>query len=118
MTGLNVESDPLAKLVIRAGDGAIIVVNFVRLQPGKEAAHQRYLDAVGPILARYGGLPSYAGESLGTLIGEEHWDRVAITHYPSTQALHNFVTDPDFVALAPLRHDALEAGVVHVFRAP
>ena len=118
MTGLNVEGGPLARLVMRAGGGAIIVVNFVRLQPDKQGAHQRYLDAVGPILARHGGLPSYAGESLGTLIGEEHWDRVAITHYPSTQALHNFVTDPEFVALAPLRHDALEAGVVHVFRAP
>ena len=116
MTRLDVDDDPLAELLARYPDEPVVVVNLVRLKPGGQDAHRAYLDQVDGILRRYGATPWYTGPGLGTLIGEEHWDKSAITTYPSVRALAAFIADPQFLALAPLRHEALDAGIVHVFR--
>jgi len=118
MTRLDVDGDPLADLLARFPDEPVVVVNLVRLKPGGHDAHRAYLAQVDRILERYGAKPWYFGTGLGTLIGEEHWDRAAITSYPSVRTLAAFIEDPAFLALAPLRHEALEAGIVHVFRQP
>lgn len=112
---LDVENDPMSDLLERCGDQPIVVVNLVRLKPGGEAVHARYLESVDRILERYGATPRYTGVGVGTLIGDEEWHKAAITTYPSAKVLAQFIDDPEFLALAPLRHEALEAGVVHVF---
>lgn len=116
MTALDITDDPLRDLVARAGDEPIVVVNLVRLKPGGDRAHEQYLREIAPILERYGAQSLYSGVALGTLIGDEHWDKAAITRYPSARALSDFIQDPEFAQKAPLRHAALDAGIVHVFR--
>ncbi|MFM8894805.1 MAG: DUF1330 domain-containing protein [Actinomycetales bacterium] len=116
MTGLDVPGDPLQQLLQEYPDEPIVVVNLVRLKPGGLTAHEQYLEQAGAIMRRYGAEPTYLGPGLGTLIGDESWDKAAITTYPSVRALAAFINDPQFEALAPLRHQALDAGIVHVFR--
>lgn len=116
MTGLDVEGDPLQRLLREYPDEPIVVVNLVRLKPGGHEAHQRYLTQASAIMRRHGADPTYLGPGIGTLIGDEAWDKAAITAYPSVRALAAFIEDPQFAALAPLRHEALQAGIVHVFR--
>src|SRR6185437_43979 len=49
------------------------------------------------------------------LIGDEAWDVAVVTRYPSRRALAELVRDPEFEATTPLRHAALEAGILHAF---
>ena len=92
-----------------------MLVNLVRMRPGGEAAYARYRDAVGPLAARVGAEVVYAGEAAGTLIGDEDWDLAYVVRYPSRRAVSDLVTDPEFEALAALRHEALAGGILHAF---
>ncbi len=118
MTGLDVPGDPLARLVRDHPNTPIVVVNLVRLREGGQQAHRAYLEQATPIMKRHGDQPTTLGPGIGTLIGDQTWDRAAITTYPSARALADFISDPDFEKLAPLRHQALQAGIVHVFLQP
>lgn len=115
MTRLDVDGDPLQQLLEQFPDKPIVVVNLVRLKQGGQDAHRQYLEQANPIMQRHGARPTYLGPGIGTLIGDDNWDKAAITSYPSVRALAAFIADPQFEALAPLRHQALEAGIVHVF---
>lgn len=112
MRGLDITPEALERF-LAGGEGPVVLVNLVRVQPGGEEAYRRYGAVVGPLLAKVGAEVLYAGGASGTLIGDERWDRVAVTRYPDRQALARLVRDPDFEAAAPLRHEALEGGVLH-----
>ena len=112
--GLDITPDALDRF-LEGGDGPVVLVNLVRLRPGGTEAYARYAEAVGPLLARHGASVLYAGSAQGVLIGEERWDRVAVTAYPSRNALAALVRDPEFEAATPLRHEALEDGILHAF---
>ena len=49
------------------------------------------------------------------LIDSQAYDYAAVVRYPDPAALRRLVEDPRFVAAAPLRHAALEAGILHAF---
>ena len=112
--GLDITPGALDRF-LAGGDGPVVLVNLVRLRPGGEEAYRRYGEAVGPLLARHGAKLLYAGSAQGTLIGEESWDFAAVTEYPSREALAGLVRDPEFEATTPLRHEALEDGILHAF---
>ena len=59
----------------------------------------------------------YAGKPVERLIGDEEWDVAVVSRYPSRAALAALVRDPEFEAAAPLRHEALEAGLLYGFDA-
>jgi uncharacterized protein (DUF1330 family) len=112
--GLDITPDTLERF-LEAGDGPVVLVNLVRLRPGGEDAYHRYGEAVAPLVARHGGQLVYAGSAQATLIGDETWDYAAVTRYPSRTALAGLVRDPEFEATTPLRHAALEDGILHAF---
>jgi uncharacterized protein (DUF1330 family) len=89
----------------------------VRLRPGGADAYRRYGEAVAPLLARHGAEVLHAGEPVERLIGDEEWDLAVVARYPSRSALAALVRDPEFEAAAPLRHEALEAGLLYGFGA-
>jgi uncharacterized protein (DUF1330 family) len=91
----------------------VVLVNLVRLRPGGEAAYQRYLDAIGPAAARHGAELVYSARCVGTLIGDDQWDLVILTRYPSRAALAGLVADPEFGAAKALRHQALADGILY-----
>lgn len=113
-TGLDITGDAVERF-LAGPEGPVTLVNLVRLRPGGEEAYRRYAAVVGPLLARHGAEVVFAGKGAGTLIGEEDWDLAAVTRYPSRKALADLVADPQFEAAAPLRHEALGAGVLHAF---
>jgi uncharacterized protein (DUF1330 family) len=114
--GLDISADALERF-LEADDGPVVLVNLVRLRPGGEDAYRRYGEAVAPLLTRHGAQLVYAGSAQGTLIGNEAWDYAAVTRYPSRTALAGLVRDPEFEATTPLRHEALEDGILHAFTA-
>jgi uncharacterized protein (DUF1330 family) len=112
--GLDITPDALQRL-LDAGDGPVTLVNFIRLRPDGAEAYQRYVDAVAPVIARVEAELIYAGPYISTLIGEERWDYAAVTRYADRGELAKLLADPEFEAATPLRHAALEAGVLHAF---
>jgi uncharacterized protein (DUF1330 family) len=112
--GLDITPDALRAL-LDAGDGPVTLVNFVRLRPDGAVAYQRYLDAVAPAIARIDAELIYSGSYVSTLIGDERWDHAAVTRYADRRELAKLLADPEFEAATPLRHAALEAGVLHAF---
>jgi uncharacterized protein (DUF1330 family) len=113
---LDIDDEALERLLAADDGQPIVLVNLVRRRPGGEAAYQAYMEAVGPLLAAVGAeLVWGSGAPLGTLIGYEDWDTAAVVRYPSRGALAALVRDPAFAATAPLRHAAVEAGILHVF---
>ena len=112
--GLDITEEALTTF-LDADEGPVVLVNLVRLKGGGEPAYHRYADVVGPLLAKHGAELIFAGAAAGGLIGEERWDLAAVTRYPSRAALAALVCDPKFVASAPLRHAALEDGILYAF---
>jgi uncharacterized protein (DUF1330 family) len=112
--GLDITEEALGRF-LAAAEGPVVLVNLVRLKAGGDEAYRLYGQAVAPLLARHGAELIYAGAAAGVLIGQERWDLAAVTRYPSRAALAALVRDPDFVDSAPLRHAALEDGVLYAF---
>jgi uncharacterized protein (DUF1330 family) len=73
------------------------------------------LAAVAGEIAAAGAEAIYAGSAVGTLIGDEIYDLAAVVRYPSRRALAALVRDPAFAATTPLRHAALEGGLLYAF---
>jgi uncharacterized protein (DUF1330 family) len=112
---LDVDADALARFLAEDDGEPVVLVNLVRVRAGGEAAYRAYGAAVAPLLERVGAELLYAGTARGCLIGDEPWDVAVVTRYPSRRALAELVRDPEFEAAAPLRHEALEAGILHAF---
>jgi uncharacterized protein (DUF1330 family) len=116
--GLDITAEALEAFIAGGDDGPVVLVNLVRVRPGREEAYLRYLDAVGPCIERVGATAVWVGDAVaaGTLIGDQDYDRAAVVRYPSRSALAALLGDPAFVATTSLRHEALEAGILHAFR--
>jgi uncharacterized protein (DUF1330 family) len=111
---LDVTPEALERFLSGEG-GPVVLVNLVKVRPGGVAAYERYREAVGLLAARVGAEVIYAGTAAGTLIGERDWDPGHVVRYPSRQAVADLVRAPEFEALASLRHEALEGGILHAF---
>ena len=115
MSELDISEAALERFLAEDDGATVVLVNLVRLHPDGAAVYREYAESVAPLLAGVGAELVYAGEARGTLIGDEKWNLAAVVRYPNRMAFARLVRDPAFVALAPLRHAALEAGILHVF---
>ncbi len=78
-------------------DGPIVMLNLLRFAPsGGAEQYARYAAAANPYLERSGARLTYLGNVTATVIGGEHWDRVILVEYPSTQAFLDMVGDPGY----------------------
>jgi uncharacterized protein (DUF1330 family) len=111
---LDITPEALQRL-LDASDGPVTLVNLIRLREDGEEAYARYQEALQPIAARVEAELIYAGPFVGTLIGDEQWDYAIVTRYADRAELAKLVRDPEFEATTPLRHAALETGVLHAF---
>jgi uncharacterized protein (DUF1330 family) len=55
-----------------------------------------YGEAARPLANKYGVRVRYLGGVAATVIGNDEWDLVALVDYPSAQAGHDMVTDPEY----------------------
>jgi uncharacterized protein (DUF1330 family) len=115
MSRLDISPEALERFLAQDDGAPVVLVNLVRLRPDGADAYREYGGSVAPLLAGVGAELVYAGEARGTLIGDQNWDLAAVVRYPNRTALARLVRDPAFVALAPLRHTALESGILHAF---
>ena len=115
VTELDISEEAIERFLAEDDGEPVVLVNLVRLRPGGEDAFRRYGEAVAPLLARVGTEIIYSGALRAALIGPDRWDRAVVARYPRRAALAELVRDPEFQAAAPLRHEALEAGLLYAF---
>jgi len=89
--------EQLAAVRALGHEGPITMLNLLRFKPdGGRAQYKKYGRAARPLLARTGASTRYLGAVAATVIGGEPWDLVLLIDYPSAQAFHAMVTDPEY----------------------
>ncbi len=105
-----------AAFAARADEGPVVMLNLLKFKP--DGGRERYTEyglATGPLLAKVGGKPIFAGEPAELLIGKgEHkdWDLMILVEYPRRQSLIDMVGSPEYQAIAHLRTESLERSVL------
>jgi uncharacterized protein (DUF1330 family) len=91
-------------------EGPIWMWNLLRFKDGEagRASYARYVETVGPMVAKRGGRMLLRARGQCTLIGPDHWDEALVIEYPSRHAFIDMVTSAEYEAIVHFRHDALE----------
>ena len=94
--------------------GPVVMLNLLRFAEGGRPSYERYVDAITPILAKYGAEVVYAGDGSTALVAEDGqaWDAVLLVRYPSRETFSRMVADPDYQPITELRTAALQEAVL------
>ena len=104
----------IAEFALEAEQGPVVMLNLLRFRP--DGGPERYADygaAVGPLLARVGARPIFAGRPGLALIGGAHWDLVVLAEYPTRQAFLDMVSSTDYLEIEHLRAESLLDSELH-----
>ena len=97
-----------AELDERSGEGPVVMLNLLQVQPdGGAARYAEYAAAVAPLLERVGGRVLFAGRGATALIGAGQWDLVALVEYPTRAAFVEMIGLPEYGEIAHLRTEAI-----------
>lgn len=105
--------DALAAFSARAADGPVRMLNLLAFAPGGAETYQRYMAAVGPLLAKAGGRVVLTGRPAELMIGAETWDLVLVVEYPSRGAFLGMIGSEAYQAVAHLRAEAVAGSVLY-----
>lgn len=103
-------------------DGApVTMLNLLRFQPdGGRERYTEYLNAAGPVVAKYGAEILFVGDGLTALAAEpgQDWDAVALVRYPSRKTFVDMIADPGYASADPIRLSALVEAVLQPVQTP
>jgi uncharacterized protein (DUF1330 family) len=106
LTGCSIEPPDSDPVHLEPG---IAVLNMLWFRPGGRARYDDYLVAAQTHVEAVGGhyvtprfIPQHA------IQGDFQPDLIFIGHYPSRQALHELITNPDYLEAARIRSEAVE----------
>lgn len=95
----------------------IAVLNMLWFQPGGGERYDDYLAAARPHVEAVGGhyvSPRFVPER--AIEGEFEPDLIFIGHYPSREALHSLIANPDYLEAAHIRNEAVQRSVTTTVR--
>jgi uncharacterized protein (DUF1330 family) len=76
--------------------------------------YQQYVSQVPEIVARHGGHYLVRGGRVTPLAGEWNPERVIILEFPSEASIHQWLSSPEYRAIAPLREAGADIRAVVV----
>lgn len=95
--------------------GPVVMLNLLRFAEGGLQAYQEYARHLREtFLPRYGAKVLYAGTGSTVLVAEDgqSWDAVIVVRYPDRATFSKMVADPEYLAVARLRSQALTEAVL------
>ena len=118
MTHVDFENETVARMAERDLDEPVYMLNLLRYRERAESGHgvdglsgreayEVYGRKFAELNPRFGGQPIWMGRAHNTVIGDEPWDIIILVHYPSRRAFMEMVSDPAYLAIAPIRAAAL-----------
>lgn len=110
----SLRSDALAALSASTETGPVVMLNLLRFKPdGGAEKYAEYGAAAAPHLAKVGGKVIFAGRPGELLIGHETWDLMLLVRYPSRKHFLSLMSDPEYLAVTPLREAAIVDSVLY-----
>ena len=91
----------------------VYMLNALWFKPdGGAETYARYLDGAAPVVARLGGEMVSQLRPLEALQGDFAPDLTFVICWPSIEAFQALIADPEYQAIAHLRTEAIERGVL------
>ncbi len=115
VVAINPDKDDLLGFVQADPQAEVVMLNLLRFREGGRASYAQYSRALlGGILERYGASVLFAGDGQAALVAEEGqaWDMALLVRYPSREAFHRMISDPEYQQVAHLREQALVEAVL------
>ncbi|MFC4857808.1 DUF1330 domain-containing protein [Actinophytocola glycyrrhizae] len=109
------EAAALARFRDEDPGGPVVMLNLLRFGEGGFGAYQEYGRQLrDTFLPRYGAKVLYAGSAATVLVGDagQTWDAVVVVRYPDRATFSAMIADPDYLAVARLRAEALTEAVL------
>ena len=75
--------------------------------------YEKYIDQVSPIVARYGGRYHVRSEKIRA-IGSWKPERIIVLEFPGESDVDDWLTSPEYRAIAPLREEGAETRAILV----
>jgi len=114
MSTLLPNPEALAVFMSNADKGPVVMLNLLKFKAdGGAEAYGKYAEAVGKIVAGFGGEIVYAGRAAELMVGTEEWDAIALVQYPTRKALVEMFSSPQYQAIHHYREEGLERTVLY-----
>lgn len=75
--------------------------------------YQQYIDQVLPIVTKYGGRYHVRGENIRAM-GSWRPERIIVIEFPTENHVHEWLTSPEYKAIALLREEGAETQAILV----
>ena len=75
--------------------------------------YQQYIDQVLPIVTKYGGRYHVRGENIRAF-GSWRPERIIVIEFPTENHVHEWLTSPEYQAIASLREEGAETQAILV----
>ncbi|SRR5579883_71461 len=85
-----------------------IMVTVGKLHPDGAEALELYAAGVIPLLKQAGVKILGRYQGVETLVGDDMFDLVAVMEFPNFEAMRQFLTSEDYVAMIPYRNRAFK----------
>jgi len=76
-----------------------------------ENQYQKYREAVGPLIMKFGGRALVRGGKVEVLEGQPDGRSMVVIEFPSMEAVHAFWNSPEYVPVKALRQGAATLNV-------
>jgi uncharacterized protein (DUF1330 family) len=106
--------DQFQALAAAPDEGAVVMLNLLKLKEGGADTYLRYGDAAIGMVEERGGRVLWSGRAEQVLIGDPaaDWDVVVLVEYPSRAAFVEMVSSPEYLEAHADREAGLERTVV------
>ncbi len=116
MSKLDPTSEDIKRFHMEDAGGPFVMLNLLKFKPdGGAETYSDYAEKALPHLRRVGAEFVYVGH-LSTMLaspaGETEYDAVALVRYPSRQALHEMIMDPEYQKIAHIRAASLDRAIL------
>jgi len=75
--------------------------------------YRQYIDQVSPIITKYGGRYHVRGENIRAF-GSWKPERIIVIEFPTEKHVHDWLTSPEYKAIASLREEGAETRAILV----
>ena len=108
---------PMPNLQPPPSSDTVYMLNLLRFtsEAGREQYYSKYGAATSPLINKRGGGAVYFLKGVGPVISDEKIDRLILVTYPSTESFVDMITSDEYRAIAHLRTDAIELGLLFPF---
>jgi len=110
-------SHPMNKLNAPHDEDTVYMLNLLRFKDdgGREQYYGQYGAKTMPMIQIRGGGPVYVLKGVGPVIADEEIDRLILVTYPSPKLFREMIESPEYQAIAHLRTEAIELGLLFPF---